>query len=135
VAAWVLQSAKERPTRWVKGADPAVAEVAGQQVIAEPAEPAESQGPAAAGTKPVVGLLTAGHLLGRAAHARCWLVAVRAPRSGQQRHSSASGTDQAATRFSSRRAFPEAATDWAKRALPAKYASPGDQMYLPGCRP
>jgi hypothetical protein len=51
MSAWVLQAARNAPSRWVKGDDPAVAEVAGQQVIAERAEPGESQGQAPADTK------------------------------------------------------------------------------------
>src|SRR5262249_61963301 len=56
-----------------------IAEVAGRQVIEERIETGRSQGRAPSGINPVVGFPTAGHLLGRAAHARCWLVAARAP--------------------------------------------------------
>src|SRR5260370_17861242 len=49
VPGWVLQLAEERAGRRVEGADPAVAEVAHQQVIAEGAETCESQGQAPGG--------------------------------------------------------------------------------------
>src|SRR5262249_22601933 len=85
-----------------------IAEVAGRQVIEERIETGRSQGRAPSGINPVVGFPTAGHLLGRAAHARCWLVAARAPQRPAEtllRYWHGLGVSW----FSSRRAFPAVA--------------------------
>ena len=83
--------------RWPRDAAAArpkalIAEVAGRQVIEERAETGRSQGRAPSGINPVVGFPTAGHLLGRGA---CPMLAGcgESARSGQPRHSSATGTD------------------------------------------
>ena len=69
----------ERASGWAAGTDRRAGNVAGLQVTAEFAETGGSRGQAPADTKPVTDFLVAGHPLGRAAPARCWLVAEQRP--------------------------------------------------------